>query len=485
MVPRLEPAGLFALALLSMHMGGGGRRGGGLLRGRAVAGHDRPLPRRGPARGSRRGGEAEAVARHGLCARGADRLGVWSALSALWSPAPDVAVADAQRVLIYALAFGLGIWLCNLLGARMQLSMVPLAFAALVAGLVTDRRPRSTATPPGNARARRDPRLPARLPQRERRVLRDRAVASARPRRPAASSTGACAALALAAAALCLELLPARARAAARSSPLRSPCSSTWSAPRDRAPIAALARRSRSLPALGIMPASIDLYRALNDERRRDRPRRVHAAGSPCRCGAGSRLRSAALAARFETRLRIGERLGRAHRQSRPSRRGRRRDGRRGVGSSSRSAIRSTWSASASSEFKSGGDARPRPAGDRASRLNAGSEPRRPLARRARRRRRRSAARRRRRRLSVQLPREREVVYQNAHDAHSVELETLAEFGVPGLILLPARSAAPRPAPSAPAGSGLRRPGSPRPRSPAAPTGWRTPRSTGSGPIRR
>src|SRR5215212_9684480 len=36
-------------------------------------------------------------------------LAVWTALSALWSPAPDVAIRDGQRVLMYALAFGLGI----------------------------------------------------------------------------------------------------------------------------------------------------------------------------------------------------------------------------------------------------------------------------------------------------------------------------------------------------------------------------------------
>jgi hypothetical protein len=63
-------------------------------------------------------------------------LGAWEALSALWSPAPDVAVADGQRVLIYALAFGLGAWLCVLLGARMNLSLLPLAFAGAVGGVV-------------------------------------------------------------------------------------------------------------------------------------------------------------------------------------------------------------------------------------------------------------------------------------------------------------------------------------------------------------
>jgi hypothetical protein len=63
-------------------------------------------------------------------------LGCWEALSAIWSPAPDVAVFDGQRVLVYALSFGLGVWLCLLLGNRLGLSLVPLTFAAGVTGLV-------------------------------------------------------------------------------------------------------------------------------------------------------------------------------------------------------------------------------------------------------------------------------------------------------------------------------------------------------------
>ena len=63
-------------------------------------------------------------------------LGVWAALSALWSPAPDVAIETAQRILTYALAFGLGIWLSNLLGSRLHLALVPLAAAGAFAGVV-------------------------------------------------------------------------------------------------------------------------------------------------------------------------------------------------------------------------------------------------------------------------------------------------------------------------------------------------------------
>ena len=74
---------------------------------------------------------APAVAMAGLLA-----LGAWSALSALWSPAPDMAIEDAQRILTYAMAFGLGIWLGALLGSRLHLAMVPLAVAGLFAGAI-------------------------------------------------------------------------------------------------------------------------------------------------------------------------------------------------------------------------------------------------------------------------------------------------------------------------------------------------------------
>ena len=63
-------------------------------------------------------------------------LGVWAALSAIWSPAPDVAIETGQRILTYALAFGLGIWLSALLGSRLHLALVPLAVAGAFAGIV-------------------------------------------------------------------------------------------------------------------------------------------------------------------------------------------------------------------------------------------------------------------------------------------------------------------------------------------------------------
>lgn len=64
-------------------------------------------------------------------------LAAWSAASGIWSPTPDIAVADAQRMLAYTLAFGLGLWGCALLRTRMELAMLPLVAAAAIAGIVT------------------------------------------------------------------------------------------------------------------------------------------------------------------------------------------------------------------------------------------------------------------------------------------------------------------------------------------------------------
>lgn len=72
-------------------------------------------------------------------------LSAWTLVSALWSPAPAVAVSDAQRVFMYAVCFGLGVWLCLLLGRRLILGLAPLAagggivaFATLIALWVGD-----------------------------------------------------------------------------------------------------------------------------------------------------------------------------------------------------------------------------------------------------------------------------------------------------------------------------------------------------------
>jgi tetratricopeptide (TPR) repeat protein len=84
-----------------------------------------------PWRASLRPSRPAAIALAALAA-----LGVWAALSALWSPAPDVAIETAQRILTYALAFGLGIWLSTLLGNRLHLALIPLAVAGAFAGIV-------------------------------------------------------------------------------------------------------------------------------------------------------------------------------------------------------------------------------------------------------------------------------------------------------------------------------------------------------------
>src|SRR5262245_53739591 len=62
-------------------------------------------------------------------------LAGWSLLSMIWSPTPDTAVADAQRIFLYAVCFGLGMWLRNLLGARSHLVLAPAAIAGAAAGV--------------------------------------------------------------------------------------------------------------------------------------------------------------------------------------------------------------------------------------------------------------------------------------------------------------------------------------------------------------
>jgi hypothetical protein len=64
-------------------------------------------------------------------------LAGWTLLSTLWSPMPDVAVADAQRVLGYTVAFALGLWLSLLLGRRMLLALTPLAVAGALVAVVS------------------------------------------------------------------------------------------------------------------------------------------------------------------------------------------------------------------------------------------------------------------------------------------------------------------------------------------------------------
>jgi hypothetical protein len=64
-------------------------------------------------------------------------LAGWTFASALWSTTPATAIADGERVALYAAVFGIGIWTANLLGRRMLLSLVPLAVAGAAVGVVT------------------------------------------------------------------------------------------------------------------------------------------------------------------------------------------------------------------------------------------------------------------------------------------------------------------------------------------------------------
>jgi O-antigen ligase len=64
-------------------------------------------------------------------------LAAWTLLSMLWSPAPDEALSDGGRVLLYALSFVLGLWLVHLLAGRRLLSLLPLAAAGGLAALAT------------------------------------------------------------------------------------------------------------------------------------------------------------------------------------------------------------------------------------------------------------------------------------------------------------------------------------------------------------
>ena len=205
-------------------------------------------------------------------------LGAWAALSAVWSPAPDVAIATGQRILTYALAFGLGIWLCTLLGERLHLALASAGDRRGFAGVLTvvgmTQRRRVGRYLETDATLR----VPARLPQRERRLLRDRAVAGAGTGLAAGPRPGRCARRRwrprrCASTSACLS------QSRARCWPARRPSPSTSLFGRDRA------RRLgwlalAVLPALPIIPSLVDLFQAGT----RDAPLRtaldeLHAAG--------------------------------------------------------------------------------------------------------------------------------------------------------------------------------------------------------------
>ena len=64
-------------------------------------------------------------------------LAAWMLLSALWSPTPAAAVKYAEHIFLYAAVFGLGIWITNLLAARMLLALTPLAIAGTLVAIAT------------------------------------------------------------------------------------------------------------------------------------------------------------------------------------------------------------------------------------------------------------------------------------------------------------------------------------------------------------
>lgn len=64
-------------------------------------------------------------------------LGGLYLLSGLWGPAPEAAVGDGQRVLLYAVIFGLGVGLCNLVAPRIHLALLPVLIAGGIAAVVT------------------------------------------------------------------------------------------------------------------------------------------------------------------------------------------------------------------------------------------------------------------------------------------------------------------------------------------------------------
>jgi hypothetical protein len=72
-----------------------------------------------------------------IAALGLAAIAPWSLVSALWAPAPDIAVADATRAGAYALSFVLGIWICLLLGRRMLFALAPVAGAVAAVGVLT------------------------------------------------------------------------------------------------------------------------------------------------------------------------------------------------------------------------------------------------------------------------------------------------------------------------------------------------------------
>jgi len=63
-------------------------------------------------------------------------LAVWTLLSIIWTDSRDAAVQDAERAMLYAAAFVLGLWCCNLAGRRMLLPLAVVAATGVAIGIV-------------------------------------------------------------------------------------------------------------------------------------------------------------------------------------------------------------------------------------------------------------------------------------------------------------------------------------------------------------
>lgn len=227
-------------------------------------------------------------------------LGLWALLSATWSPAPDVAVADGQRILSYALVFALGLWLCNVLGPRMELSLVPVVAAAGFAGIAavvalsTGDNPRSLLEddgtldfPLGYRNANAAFFAIALFP-----ALGLAAQRGLDPRARAAS---------LGIATLCIALfLLSQSRASAPALLLAVVVYLLLSPVRLRA-LAWLVLAV--LPAIAIMPALTDLYTTVNDEGMRQAIDEMRFAGTSAALCAAAGVVLGAFAVLFERRL--------------------------------------------------------------------------------------------------------------------------------------------------------------------------------------
>jgi hypothetical protein len=63
-------------------------------------------------------------------------LAVWTLLSITWTDSRDAAVQDAERAMLYAAVFVLGLWCCNLAGRRMELPLAVVAATGAAIGIV-------------------------------------------------------------------------------------------------------------------------------------------------------------------------------------------------------------------------------------------------------------------------------------------------------------------------------------------------------------